>query len=355
MLSSLRKPVVYHILFWTAYFILNVLRWGSYFDDYGYSLKSNVVEFPIHIALVYFNLYYLLPRFVPKSILKYLAFLAIAILFFAMLRILLTYTLVTTEIYREAVYEETSLFGINYVIAVYIGELYVVGLTTGIKLMIDWVKNQKLTRELERRHHETELAYLRSQLQPHFFFNTLNNLYSLTLEKSDLAPEMVLKLSDLMSYVVYKGNARSVSLHDEVKQIQHYIDLEKIRYGKRLKTSLHISGDIAGKQLPPLLLTPFIENSFKHGIHLKEGKIPIDIEITVLGDRLEFSVKNIKSEAKETPTVNGKELSGIGIQNTKRRLELLFPDDFELNIEDNLDSFRVTLNIPLHEDTLPDH
>lgn len=355
MLSSLRKPVVYHILFWTAYFILNVLRWGSYFDDYSYSLKSNIVEFPIHIALVYFNLYYLLPRFVPKSILKYLAFLAIAILFFAMLRILLTYTLVTTEIYREAVYEETSLFGINYVIAVYIGELYVVGLTTGIKLMIDWVKNQKLTRELERRHHETELAYLRSQLQPHFFFNTLNNLYSLTLEKSDLAPEMVLKLSDLMSYVVYRGNARSVSLHDEVKQIQHYIDLEKIRYGKRLKTNLHISGDIAGKQLPPLLLTPFIENSFKHGIHLKEGKIPIDIEIAVVGDRLEFSIKNIKPKTAEQSAVNGKELSGIGIQNTKRRLELLFPNDFELNIDDNLDSFRVTLNIPLHEDTLPDH
>lgn len=351
LVRIIRQPFVYHLLFWITYFILNTLRWGSYFDDYLYSLKSNVVEFPIHIALVYFNLYYLLPRFVPRDFLRYVSFLAISILFFACLRILFTYWFVTTEIYKEAIVQETSLFGLNYVIAVYIGELYVVGLTTGIKLMIDWVQNQKRTRELEKRNHETELAYLRSQLQPHFFFNTLNNLYSLTLDKSDTAPGMVLKLSDLMSYVVYKSNSKRVSLHEEIGHIQNYIDLEKIRYGKKLDVELLITGEISGKYLPPLLLTPFVENTFKHGIHLKKGRIPIKIYIEVKDNRLEFVTENLKSERSKSTDA----FSGVGIQNTKRRLELLYDRNFDLKIADNLDSFRVSLNIPLDEDQMPDN
>lgn len=349
IVNAIKRPVVYHSLFWAVYFVLNTLRWGSYFDDYFYSLKSNLVEFPIHVALVYFNLYYLLPKFVPKNFFKYLTFLAFAILLFTCARILLTYELVTTEIYKESAVEETSLFAFNYVLAVYIGELYVVGLTTGIKLMVDWVNSQKRTRELEKRNHETELAYLRSQLQPHFFFNTLNNLYSLTLEKSDTAPEMVLKLSELMSYVVYRGKCKSVSLYDEIKHIQNYLDLEKIRYGRQLNAHLGISGEIGGKNLPPLLLIPLVENSFKHGILLKNGKIPVGININVNGKRLEFSTENLKAG-----TLPEKGPSGIGIENTMRRLELLYHKNFNLKIENNLDTFKVVLNIPLDEDQMPD-
>src|SRR5690606_26047619 len=111
------------------------------------------------------------------------------------------------------------------------------------------------------------LSFLRSQVQPHFFFNTLNNLYALTLEKSEKAPETVLKLSELMSYVIYKGKQQFVNLSEEIEHINNYIDLENLRYGNKLEAKLSISGNILGKQIPPLILMPFVENSFKHGIH----------------------------------------------------------------------------------------
>ncbi len=346
--GSLRREWVFHVLFWVIYYALNTLRWGSFFDDYEYSIKSNLVEFPLHIILVYFNLYFLMPRLVPGKILGYIGSLSLAVAFISFVRILLTYDLVTTDVYRESLRDEYTLFDPNYFLAVYIGELYVVGLTTAIKLMIDWVKAQRRTQELERRNQETELSFLRSQVQPHFFFNTLNNLYYLTLEKSTKAPETVLKLSELMSYVIYKGKKDKVSLHDEIVHIQNYIDLEKIRYGDKLKVDLGITGKIEDKALPPLLLLPFVENSFKHGINLKNGKIPIEIDLQVNNTVLDFSVTNQKSVLDKKNVAIRR--TGIGIHNTKRRMEILFGDKFEYEIDETSDKYSVNLKLPLYED-----
>lgn len=263
----------------------------------------------------------------------------------SLIRIVLTYEFVTTEVWRESYRPIESIFGFNYIVAVFIGELYVVGLTMAVKLIIDWVRTQKRAIELERRNHETELSFLRSQVQPHFFFNTLNNLYSLTLDKSEKAPETVLKLSELMSYVIYKGKDKTVSLVEEVKHIQNYIDLERLRYGDKLDVSLSITGNIQGKYLPPLILMPFIENSFKHGIHYKNGKIPIDITLDITGNRLSFRTENPKN-AKKNQHVKA---SGIGIQNTRRRLELLYGNDFQQEIVEEANSYILQLNIMLYE------
>lgn len=349
-ISFLRKPLVHHLIFWLGYFMFNILRWGSYFDDYWYSFRSNLVEFPIHVILVYFNLYFLLPRYIPSRLSKYLVLLFLSILIMSLIRIVLTYQLVTTEVWRESVVKEQSLFGFNYIVAVFMGELYVVGLTTAIKLIIDWVRTQRKARELERRNHETELSFLRSQVQPHFFFNTLNNLYSLTLDKSDKAPETVLKLSDLMSYVIYKGKNNRVSLPEEVTHIQNYIDLERLRYGDNLIAEIKISGNIQGKLIPPLILMPFVENSFKHGTDYKNGKIPINIQLTINGNVLYFTVKNARSKNSTLNNDIKKSHSGIGIQNTLRRLELLYDKNYNLDITEDANSYKVSLKIVLDED-----
>ena len=343
-----KKKVVLHVLFWLIYFSLNTLRWGSYFDDYAYSFRSNLVEFSIHVLLVYFNLYFLLPKYIPSKVFKYVVFLLISVGVMSYTRIIITYELVTTDIFRESERDVKSLFDFNYFFAVYIGELYVVGLTTAIKLIIDWVKAQHRARDLERRNQETELSFLRSQLQPHFFFNTLNNLYYLTLEKSPKAPDTVLKLSELMSYVIYDGKKRLVSLHNEIQHIQHYIDLEKLRYGEKLCVNLNITGTIENKSLPPLLLLPFVENSFKHGIHLKGGKIPIDIDFLIKENALSFSIINRKASEKHNSRFTN--TGGIGIHNTKRRLELLFNDKFDFNIDEIRDEYSINLKLPLNED-----
>ncbi len=344
----LKKPLVYHSLFWIAYFIFNTLRWGFYFDDYLYSLKSNIVEFPIHVLLVYFNIYYLLKKVLPKSLARYIIYLLLSILMMSMVRILLTYSLVTTEVWRESVIPVESPFGFNYILAVYLGELYFVGLITAIYLIIGLISSKKHMLELQQRNHETELSFLRSQVQPHFFFNTLNSLYSLSLEKSDKAPETVLKLSELMSYVIYKGKHNLVDLGEEVEHINNYIDLENLRFGDKLEASLSISGDITGKQIPPLILMPFVENCFKHGIQYRNGKIPIKIGLQVVSNDLVFTTKNPVGPSVQKPS-ECRALSGIGIQNTKRRLELIYGKNYTLEVNQQSDYFLITLKIKLYE------
>ena len=327
------------------------MRWGSYFDDYVYSLKSNLVEFPIHIMLVYFNLYFLLPRFLRTNLPMYILILATAVLALSLLRILLTYEFVTTDIWRESTLKQESLFNVNYILAVFIGEVYVVGLTTAIKLGADWVETQKLNRELERRNHETELSFLRSQVQPHFFFNTLNNLYSLTLDKSDKAPETVLKLSELMSHVIYNGNKSRIELIEELKHIQNYIDLEMLRYGDKLNVEFEIEGNMEDKLVPPLILIPFIENSFKHGIQVRNGIIPLRIRLAVQNGFLYFNIWNLRTadnSGQKTPGIFHKG-RGIGIQNTRRRLELIYDHHYDLEIQELPESFTVSLKIKLDE------
>ncbi|AHM63269.1 putative two-component system sensor protein, without kinase domain [Flammeovirgaceae bacterium 311] len=349
--SLLKTPLFYHISFWLLYFLLNTMRWGSYFDDYVYSLKSNLVEFPIHIMLVYFNLYFLLPRFLRTNLSMYVLILFTAVLALSLLRIVLTYEFVTTDIWRESTVKQESLFNLNYVLAVFIGEIYVVGLTTAIKLGFDWVETQKLNRELERRNHETELSFLRSQVQPHFFFNTLNNLYSLTLDKSDRAPDTVLKLSELMSHVIYNGNKPRIELLVEVKHIQNYIDLETLRYGDKLDVAFEVEGVLEDKYVPPLILIPFIENSFKHGIQVRNGCIPLRIRLAVKDEHLFFTIWNLRNRE---PHAGGKagifhKGSGIGIQNTRRRLELIYDHNFDLEIQESAESFTVSLKVKLDE------
>lgn len=343
------REVLIHILFWLVYFSFNSVRWGHYFNDYIYSIKSNLVEFPIHIALVYFNLYWLVPKILArKRYTLYIFGLLLATFTMSVLKILLTYWLVTTKIWPESAYEETNLFGVSYIISVYIGELYIVGLTAGIKMTIDRIRERDAQREMEKNSLETELAYLKSQIQPHFFFNTLNSLYALTLDKSELAPNTILKLSNLMSFVIYRAKADLVSLMETVTHMKNYIELEKIRFGPKLNVDFEISGKLDEGKIAPLILSPFVENSIKHGGESPIGELEIRILLEVRDQELVFEVENWKKDyedSKEIERLNGNE--GIGMQNTIRRLNLLYQDHYTLNIDDSNNKYKVHLILPL--------
>ncbi len=343
MIIKIHKSILRHSLFWGVYFTLNTLRWGSYFDDYLYSFQSNLVEFFVHIVLVYFNLYFLLPRLIPNKYLEYISILLISILTMTLVRIMFTYEFVTTNVFPESQQSKGSIFDLNYIVAAFIGEIYVIGFTTAIKITIDYVKNLRKTEELEKQGLKNELSLLKSQLQPHFFFNTLNNLYSLTLEKSDQAPETVVKLSEFMSYVIYQGNKKKVSLTNEIKYIQNYIDLECLRYGDRVNVEFSISGTILGHTIPPLLLLQFIENAFKHGTDHELGAVTISIEIVVKDSWLHFKTKNRKKNTYSDKVKH----EGIGLKNTRRRLSLLFENQYDLILNDTTTNYTVDLKIPL--------
>ncbi|WP_066222371.1 sensor histidine kinase [Formosa haliotis] len=334
--------VKYHILFWLGYFIFNVVRWGSYFQDYWYSLKSNLVEFPIHIIVVYVNVYYLIPKLILRK--KYWSYVLWLIFMLAMVYLVrtgLNYVLVTKDIWPEA--ENAGRFmELNHVIAVVLGELYVIGFVSAIKLLIDWSIEKQRNEDLAKLQLSTELKYLRTQIQPHFFFNTLNNLYALTLTKSDNAPQLVIKISDMMQYVLYEVNSSKADLFEEINHINNFIDIARLRFNESIDCEMDITGDIEDVEVPPLLFLTFIENCFKHGLKNCD-KVIVRMSFEVIGkDYLAFTLVN---SFKANPNITSEQ--GIGIANTKRRLNLLFASNYvlETTIKDN--TYNLFLKIPI--------
>lgn len=340
--TSYRTPIKYHFIFWISYFLLNILRWGSYFNDYWYSLKSNLVEFPLHIIIVYFNLYYLFPHFIlKKKYFKFLFYFILSLLLLYVVRTGFNYLLVTKNIWPEAEGVQQA-FTFNHILAVVIGEVYVIGFVSTIKLILDWMFEKERVKELEEIQLQTELQFLKAQIQPHFFFNTLNNLYALTLEKSKQAPEVVLKLSEIMEYILYDAKESKIRLIKEINYIQNYIDLEKLRFGDRVNVQINLQGDIEGQNVPPLLFLPFIENCFKHGT-VDNNKLNINIEFEVTeSNLLKFSVINNYNLCTQN-----KKNHGIGNQNVLRRLELMYRDKFILNTRTEKQNYIVELSIQL--------
>ncbi|GAA4831946.1 histidine kinase [Algivirga pacifica] len=345
------RHVTYHILFWIVYFTLNTLRWGAYFNSYSYSFNSNLLGFSIHISLAYFHAYFLLPKFIPNKkyglyVLSLLSSLAVML----SLKLVLTYLFINQNVWPEASSQQ-QILGFSHVMELVLGELYVMGITTSIKLTIDWIQQQQKNRALERQQMETELNLLKSQIQPHFFFNTLNNLYSLTLVNSPMASETVLKLSELMSYMLYQKKQK-VALSEEIRYIQHYLDLEKLRFGNRLKLDFEINGDLSAYEVTPLIFLPFIENTFKHGTKNRINNININMKLDLTKKSITFTCENpIPSKTNEHAFLEANTNSsfikgGLGIQNAKRRLDLLYSDKYELDISESSDIYKVTLKLP---------
>ncbi len=335
----------HHIIFWLIYFIFNTLRWGSYHDDFSLSLKTNLIGFPIHMALTYFNIYYLMPRFVyTKKYFAYAGLILLSLFVMLLVKFNLTYYLVSTDVMPEAA-EEVNSLTLNYVITTMLGELYVVSFVTAIKITVDWLKEHNKLHDLERRQLTTELKFLRSQVSPHFFFNTLNNIYSLTLEKSGKAPEVVLKLSELMRYLLYATRKSEQDLQSEIECIQNYIDLERLRFDQSLQVEIRVSGDLKNKKIAPMLLVPFIENCFKHGASKNIGEMRIVVDIKVDDGFLHFKVANTIPVNNST-TNRSKRSGGIGLSNVKKRLELGYDrKDYDLLIFEEEKMFRVNLKL----------
>ncbi len=334
----------HHIIFWAVYILFNIFRWGNLHQDFVYSIKTNLLGFPIHMALAYFNIYFLMPKFVyTKRYITY-SFLLLASLFAGLLiKFNLTYYLVSNNVMPEA--GDVESLTLNYAIVTMLGELYVMSFVTAIKITVDWLNENSKLHELEKRQLTTELKFLRSQVSPHFFFNTLNNIYSLTLEKSDRAPQVVLRLSELMRYLLYATDKPYQDLTKEIECIQNYIDLERIRFDNTLKIDMNISGDIEGKGIAPMLLMPFIENSFKHGASKNIGKMYIRINLEVVDDVLNFEISNNIPENKSRNPINP-EVGGIGLSNVKKRLELGYePKDYNLSIFEKDKMFNVILKL----------
>jgi LytS/YehU family sensor histidine kinase len=215
------------------------------------------------------------------------------------------------------------------------------GSTCLIVLFKYWFKKQQEWLQAEKEKVSAELQLLRAQVHPHFLFNTLNNIYSFSLENSPKTPALILKLSSLLSYMLYDCKADEVLLENETRIMENYIDLEKERYGNKIEISWGVKGDISDKFISPLLLLPFIENAFKHGTSEQLEKPWLSVDISVSQHNLKCKIANSKK-----PNITFNNL-GIGIENVKKRLEFLYPGKHELKLNDASNFFVVSLWIQL--------
>jgi two-component system LytT family sensor kinase len=224
------------------------------------------------------------------------------------------------------------------------GSITIGGLAAAIKLTKHFYQKQQQTLLLEKQNAIAELQSLKAQLHPHFLFNTINNIYSHTQEAAPVAADMLLQLSALLRYILYSCNEPLVMLGQEILMITDYLELEKTRYGNDLEISLNLPTHTAGHFVAPLLILPFVENCFKHGTSSMISHPWINIDIYLVGNVLQMKFINGKSAAKSIHK------GGIGIENVRRRLELLYPSQHRLNIIEEEEVYIVNLEIS----TFPD-
>ena len=306
--------------------------------------QRDFLGYIILILFFYFHFYVLIPRLYFKK--KYLIYIAGVILSFGAITILpklfinflfdLFPNFETLPDHFEK-YSFHSRHELQLIISHYFFQfLMVIAFSFLIKIYDRW----KLTEEEKL---STELSYLKSQMNPHFLFNTLNSIYSLAIqEHSNKTANAVVKLSGMMRYVISETETESISLEKELNYISDYVELQKLRLGDTIQLSYHINGTVAGKNIAPFLLIPFIENAFKYGVN-PEKKSSIKINITIEKNELTLIVENNKVNANFDAAMK----SGLGIENTKKRLQLVYPFRHQLIITDNEIEFNVLLKLQL--------
>jgi two-component system, LytTR family, sensor kinase len=219
----------------------------------------------------------------------------------------------------------------------------IVILAFAYRLLLIWFQQEKIRSELENQKLRAELSFLKMQVNPHFLFNALNNIYSLSvIENTNRTSNSILKLSELMRYMLYeKEDAENkVSLEKEIHHINSYIDLEKLRHQDDIHVNFSIEGDINGKRVPPLLLFPLVENAFKHGILTQKEK-PLNIELKISEQRMNLLIDNYNNYYQKD------KVGGIGVQNVKKRLDLLYGNNYKLQIDHTKERYVLNLNLPL--------
>ncbi len=214
-----------------------------------------------------------------------------------------------------------------------------------IKLQRFIFQKDQINKALEKEKVETELKFLKAQIHPHFLFNTLNSIYSLSLAKSAETPDAVLGLSKFLDYMLYECNDRLITVDKEWEQLMNLVELERLRYGEHLTISTVIKDDNKESLIPPLLLLPFVENAFKHGADTLISDSWINIDLKLENQQLQFMVENSKASSESSGNLDGDK--NIGLKNVKRRLALFFPEKHRLKVLEEPDSFLVKLEIDL--------
>ncbi len=349
-----------HLLFWVAVFLYHIVRIGLMFPPVtslrlAFSVLENALVWGLipNIIIVYSLVYYLIPKYFSQK--KYVLFiigtllLIIIVQSYGIGRNLLNYRTNYNKAMMDAVGISLESIWASALrpgfIRLFGNPPLICGLFLSLKILKNWHLEQLRTETLAKENTNAELQLLKAQIHPHFLFNTLNNIYSFTLTQSPLAGTLVQKLSDMLNYMIHECEKPLVPLEKEIKLIQDYMGLEKVRYGNRLDMQVEINGEYKVKLIAPLLMIPFVENCFKHGASAMRGQQWIKLNITINEDQLDFKLSNSKP-----PDLNGaNNKKGIGLANVQKRLQLLYPGKHSLEIKSTTDSYIVHLQVSLQK------
>lgn len=337
--------LVQHLSFWSVFLLLALWR----FMDMERERIANEIFFEITqlfviVLFVYFNLRYLIPKYWNKG--EYFNYI-INIIFYEFL--IISFLSISIRYYPDIHFQKVAGDNPSRLIVMNFFKTNIFVLSSSLFHFVkEWIKlkdeNLKFTEKAQEQL-EAEISILKAQVNPHFLFNTLNNIYSMSLYDSKKTPEMILKLSQLISYMLYECKDEEVNLEKEIQFIKNYIDLESVRVEDIASINLEIKGEDPGHKIPPLLFIPLIENAFKHGISTEQNSSEINIKLEVSNNKVDLKINNPIDESKND---NRKEqYGGLGIENVKKRLNLLFPKRYEFTISktDNLYSTHLSLTL----------
>jgi two-component system LytT family sensor kinase len=351
------KRIVRHILFWVTYFIVNTLFEFSWIQSFfpntkhedliNQAILTNVIIIPSKLLFTYFVFFFTIPRAFNKTLDNTANMVITTLVFVASIffhRILATALLFWYPSFSHAMKLTFSeIFSISQLFASMLDLGFICGVAIVFKLFRMQLSNISREKDLSKEKLETELKFLKNQINPHFLFNTLNNIYALARKKSDLAPVIIMKLSKLLRFMLYEAEKSHVPISEEIRVLEDYVEVEKVRFSKRLHITFTQDIDNQNQAITPLILLPFIENAFKHGPGEMLSDTFIDINIMLENGYLSFAVTNSK-EAKECESVAKK----IGLSNVRRQLELMYTE-FKLDIENLSDTFKINLSINLNK------
>lgn len=340
MLNFLNKyPITSHVLFWVGVFLLDTVSRDISFKFYSNGVFAICKVIPQIIAS-YLTVYYLVPKFLSKK--RYVEFaiwFAIsAYLISAFARFLIVYAaepiLFPPDPYKETIAE--IFMEIKWIVLAYFPATYIMVFFFWLVMYLNLSRKNV---ELQNEKTSAELKMLKAQLNPHFLFNTLNNIYSLSLDNSTKTSESIGKLSEILDYVLYRCDSKFVPLSDEIKLLDNYIALEKLRYDDRLQITFEKEVDY-DNEIAPLILLSLVENAFKHGAGEDGGSPEINISLQSKNNTFTFLISNSVANANEE-----KSNPSIGLKNIKKQLELIYGNNYNLEIEEKSNSFTVTLKI----------
>lgn len=338
-MSNRRRNILFNLVFWLSYFLYEWLSNSAWDDEYLQHFIHACMVIPTTMIAAWLSVHVLVKKFYFTNRKAFWMFQGLVALVIVLFRRAFNYYYTYPSFHPDAL-NQPFFFPVKLLIEMVNLYLFVFLYAT-FYVLRNWYEQQKIVQELKQQNTKAELELLKSQVHPHFIFNTLNNIYAVTVKNNPETAGHLLNLARFLEYNLYNTQQSFVTLESELAYIRDYVSLQQLRYGNKVDFSVSEYGSTEGIKLPPLLLLPLIENSFKHGVDSMEDHAWVRLEISNRENDLTIKVENGREILTQKNGANG----GLGLKNVKKRLELIYPDRHEFKVLAESTTFMVVLKI----------